>query len=1038
MRAQRLDRPFTGLRLTALLIAVFFLILFQTPPLMSTELPVQIKSGCEDGYPPFLMRDKNGEATGFAIELLDSVLHKMGFKATYASGTWHEQKAKLENREIDVYPMAGRNPEREKIFDFSVPYLTFNGAIIVRKDNSDINELKDLAGKKTALIKSDMAEEYLRIHYPDFNYITAPVFIDAVRLLEEGKCDAIVAPRMIAQLVIAEQQTDTIKIVPRPLEEIRQEFGFAVPEDSKELLAMLNEGLAKVTADGTYRRLHAKWFAGLELPEQRKIIIGGSYDYPPYEFIDKTGQPSGYNVDIVKAVFAAIGVDYEIQLGPWNEMVEKFEKGEIDALQGMLYSLRRDEKFDFSTPHAINTGVIVSRRDRQFKNISMNDLHPLTTAVQNGDILHEFAIENGLKNKELLIVASQEEALTAVNHGKADCALVSRLTALYWIKQKNLVDLEISDIEMISHDYCFAVLNDSKSLLAKVNEGLRMIEDRGVFREIQVKWFGIDSQPRVNLRDTIKYIAIVTLPLIAVLLTFWLWNWSLRHEVSNRTSELKKSEQQFRTLIESAPYAIFVQTDHKFAFINAAGCRLFGCSDPSEIIGRDILSLFDESFHDLLKTRIKLLNYEKQYVPPIEIKAIKLNGDLVTIETSATPIEYNEKNGAMVFARDLTEKIRLEEQLRQAQKMDAIGQLAGGIAHDYNNMLGVILGYAELAMNRTSEDIKTSEYLEEVIKAARKSGEITSQLLIFARKQQISPKPLDVKVAVENSSKMLRRLIGENIELVCSFPDTPCMTMLDPVQFDQIMANLCINARDAINGRGKIEIKLEKLYSIHNSTIPLMPKGKYLKLSVADNGSGISEENLGKIFEPFFTTKEKGKGTGLGLATVYGIVKQNAGFIDVQSQPGQGTVFYIYFPELESNSDEHCEPVINGISHGTGETILVVEDDPSILNLTKKILENIGYKVITEDSPDKAIEIFKSRCNEISLVISDVIMPEMNGNDLIGILKQHRPDLKCMLMTGYSSDILEKNNALPDGIPVMTKPFTISVLAQKVKKILDT
>jgi len=648
-----------------LFIFLLSLIAFQNSPLAAEESLLTLKSACEDGYQPFLFRDSNGNASGFAIELLDAALKTMGYQATYASGTWHELKTKLENREIDVYPMAGRNPEREKIFDFSVPFLTFSGAIVVKKETNDIQELQDLKGKRVALIKSDLAEEYLRLNYPDFEYLTVPMFIDAVKMLEEGKCDAIVGPRLIAQMVLTELQTDSVKIVPGPVEEIKQEFCFTVPEDSKDLLAILNEGLAKVTADGTYRRLHAKWFAGLQLPEQRKIIIGGSHDYPPYEFIDDTGQPAGYNVDVTRAVFSAIGIDCEIQLGPWNEMVKKLENGEVDAIQGMLYSLNRDARFDFSTPHAINTGVIVSRRDRQINNISIETLKTLKTAVQDGDILHEFALESGLDKENLLIVSSQEEALVKVNNGQADCALVARLTALYWIKAKNLSGLAISGIEMISHDYCFAIMEGNKSLLAKINEGLKVIDDQGTFREIQVKWFGIESQPKTAFKDAIRHIAVVALPLLAALIIFWLWNWSLRHQVANRTHELKQSEKQFRELIESAPYAIFVQTDKKFAYINSAGCRMFGCSEPNDIVGQDILSRFDDSAHELIRNRIKLLNEDKQFVPPIEIKAIKLNGEQITVETSATPIEYNEKNGAMVFARDLTERIKLEDQLRQ-------------------------------------------------------------------------------------------------------------------------------------------------------------------------------------------------------------------------------------------------------------------------------------------------------------------------------------------------------------------------------------
>ncbi|MCA1784820.1 MAG: response regulator, partial [Desulfobacteraceae bacterium] len=338
----------------------------------------------------------------------------------------------------------------------------------------------------------------------------------------------------------------------------------------------------------------------------------------------------------------------------------------------------------------------------------------------------------------------------------------------------------------------------------------------------------------------------------------------------------------------------------------------------------------------------------------------------------------------MQIATDITDLKKMESQLNQAQKMESVGRLAGGVAHDFNNMLGVILGHTELALLRTDDKQKLCSDLNEIQKAAKRSADITKQLLAFARKQTISPKQIDLNDTVESMLTMLRRLIGEDIDLVWQPSDHLWPIKMDPSQIDQILANLCVNARDAIAGVGKLTIEtgmktFDPAYCTdHEGFIP----GDFVMLAVSDNGCGMDNETLDNLFEPFFTTKEVGKGTGLGLATVYGIVKQNNGFINVYSEPGQGSSFKIYLPRLVD--DEETDKAVPEKKPATGgtETILLVEDEPMILDITTTMLQMQGYTVLAASSPVEAIDLAKTHADKIHLLMSDVVMPEMNGRDL--------------------------------------------------------
>ncbi|MDO8736988.1 MAG: ATP-binding protein, partial [Thermoleophilia bacterium] len=416
-------------------------------------------------------------------------------------------------------------------------------------------------------------------------------------------------------------------------------------------------------------------------------------------------------------------------------------------------------------------------------------------------------------------------------------------------------------------------------------------------------------------------------------------------------------------------------------------------------------------------------------------------------EITASPLRNADGQiiGGIEAAREVTERHQAEEekeslraQLLQAQKMEAVGRLAGGVAHDFNNVLGVIMGYSELAMREIPSGEPIHGHLEQIVDAARRSSDLTRQLLAFARRQSIDPRVLDLNQIVVSLLSMLQRLIGEDIELVWKPGPNLWAVKMDPSQIDQLLVNLAVNSRDAIEGVGVITVETkiasfdEAYCSDHAGFIP----GDYVMLAVSDDGRGISEEHLDQIFEPFFTTKETGKGTGLGLATVYGIVKQNSGFINVYSEPGQGTTIKIYLPKTHGE-EAHPNIMFEQAVSGGDETVLIVEDDPEILNISRIVLEKAGYQVLSASSPVTALNLAEQHQGVISLLVTDVIMPEMNGKALRDRLVASRPGIKVLFMSGYTADVITHRGVLDPGVMFLQKPFSVNELAAKVREVLD-
>jgi PAS domain S-box-containing protein len=521
----------------------------------------------------------------------------------------------------------------------------------------------------------------------------------------------------------------------------------------------------------------------------------------------------------------------------------------------------------------------------------------------------------------------------------------------------------------------------------------------------------------------------------------------LESEVNRRTEELKHAFIFQQCLIDALSVPVFYKDlEGRYLGCNSSFENFFG-QKRELFVGKSFSEYSLKEFSDISaeKDRALLQNRGIQ----IYESSITDSGGVVhnVILHKATFDNLDGSVGGLIGAiLDITdlkraEKLQknLESQLHHAQKMESIGRLAGGVAHDYNNALSVIIGFTQLVMEKMVPTDPLHSDLDEVLKAARHATDITRQLLAFARKQTITPKVLDLNENVGSMLKMLRRLIGEDITLAWLPGAGVWSVKIDSSQIDQILANLCVNARDAIVGVGKITIETKMVTfdtaycADHHGFIP----GEFVMLAVSDNGCGIDQEILDNIFEPFFTTKSPDKGTGLGLSTVYGIVKQNNGFVDIYSKPDTGTTIKIYLPRHEDNAVGGQRETTEEIPQGCGETILIVEDDPSILNLARRILHGLDYTVLTADRPERAIRLAEEHKGEIDLLVTDVIMPEMNGLELANNLRSLYPTLKCVFMSGYTSSVIANHGVLDQGVHFIQKPFSKKDLSKTVRKILD-
>ncbi len=788
-------------------------------------------------------------------------------------------------------------------------------------------------------------------------------------------------------------------------------------------------------------------------PAQGLTLKAGIYQNQPKVFVDGQGAPQGIFVDILDDIARRENWTIEYVYGTWSENLGRLADGEIDLVPDVSFSPDRARRFVFNRNFVLESWLdVYSRAEKKIG--SIRDLDGKTIAVLDGSVQERYLREEikpvfGI-DFTLLTHPDYPAGIRAVKSGAADAIVATRFFTFSPARDASIVP---SHVIFRPENLFFAFRQDiDPAVVAAVDRRIvSMKNDPGsvYYRSLQ-RW--LDIGPRPIIPPYIKLILAIAAFLLAAV---GLFSFLLRRQVAARTRELREANANLgrahRLLADTQSVAGLGGWEYDVATKRIIWTdevyRIYGVGreQAPDRLSRDLSFYAPASAPAIEQAFLAALERGEPY--DLELAMVRANGERIWVRSTARAVRENGQvkrlNGTIM---DITaskqaeaEKRKLEDQLILAQKMELVGRLAGGVAHDFNNMLSAILGYAELALGRARADEPLRGDLEEILNAARRSAGITRQLLAFSRKESLSPRVLDLNDVVEGMLKLLRRLIGENIDLSWQPARNPWSVRIDPVQIDQILANLCVNARDAIKDVGRIVIETGNVSfdRAYCDTHPDFAPGDYILLAVNDNGCGMDRTTQAKIFEPFFTTKGTGKGSGLGLATVFGIVQQNRGFIHVSSEPAQGTTFKIYLPRYLGPAEPERIRIKGEVPRGRGETILLVEDEPSIRKLARIILGELNYTVLTAASPHEAIRLAGEHDGEIQLLMTDVVMPDLNGRELKERIARSRPGIRCLYMSGYAAGAIAPPGILEEGVHFIQKPFSLKELALRVRAVLD-
>jgi PAS domain S-box-containing protein len=537
--------------MTAVLRLIVATMLIGSHPAFSQAL----RSAAEPDYPPFSIVNPDGAAAGFAVDLLKASVDAMGLDVEFKTAPWDQIKNELADGELDVLPLVGRTPEREELFDFTIPYLTLHGALFVRTDETEIQSLSDLPGKRIVVMKGDNAEEYVRRTALSDQIITTPTFEDAFRMLASGEADAVIAQKLMGVSLLKELGLDSVHVVGKPNEEFKQDFSFAVYKGNSKLLATLNEGLALAIADRTYTDLRRKWMGttAYEATQSRVLVYAGDRAFPPYEFLDEKGRPAGFNIDMARALSREIGLDISFTLLPWSEVRRMAAEGELD-MTSMLYSEQRDRQVNFSVPISLCYMAVFARNDSP-QYIDLEHLKAYRISVQDGDLAHDYLLENGFEN-QLTVTQTPDEALKLLAEGTVDFSLSALAQGQYWIKNNGWKNLRVAEPRLLISEYCFAVPEGRQELVDIINHGLLDLKSSGEYRRIYNQWLApFDSSGNWQKIRRSLLIALIGLALAGLLTAVWIF--LLNRRVRARTSQLHKSEGRFTIATEAGGIGIW-------------------------------------------------------------------------------------------------------------------------------------------------------------------------------------------------------------------------------------------------------------------------------------------------------------------------------------------------------------------------------------------------------------------------------------------------------------------------------------------------
>ena len=769
----------------------------------------------------------------------------------------------------------------------------------------------------------------------------------------------------------------------------------------------------------------------------------------PLTFIEDNGKIKGFFIDILEHIAKKEGWDIEYVPSSWPECLSNLKSGKIDLLGGIAYSESRGRNFDYTFESIItNWGQIYLNKKSEIESII--DLKGKKVAVLQNDIffnnLRKLVDQSGIKCR-FIEAFEYEDVLELVEIGRCEAGLVSQI---YGLQRERDYDIVKSSILLSPQKlYWAAPKGKNQELLYSLDSFLRELKNnqQSIYHQSLANWFGIGVKPTLG-----RWFKWIIISFVALLSLFFTASLVLRVQVKSKTKELlikneelRESEERFRNVYDTAPLA-FVVWDINARVIdwNKKAEALFGWAREEVIDNNFFDFLIPEKDRPRVKDVVNILLKGELQSHSINDNLTK-DGRIITCEWNNSPLHDNDGNiiGAISLGLDITERKQVEEekdklqtQLQQAHKMEAIGTLAGGIAHDFNNIVGIILGNTELAIDDVPEGNPAQLNLKEVRTASLRAKDVVRQLLSFARKTKLEKKPANIIPIIKESLKFLRSSIPTSIEIRQNIAKDVDTILADPTQINQILINLCANSHHSMPDGGVIVITLKNI-ELDEDTSDQCSKlnpGRYVNLAVSDTGHGISQEKIDRIFDPYFTTKEVGKGTGMGLAVVHGIVKGHNGLITVESELGKGTTFSIFFPVVEKEvvvEAETDEELPTG-----SERILFIDDEESLVKIGHQRLEWLGYKVEATISPIEALELFRSQPDQFDLVITDLTMPKMTGDKLVKEILNIRSDIPIILCTGFSEKIDEKKSKAIGASGYLEKPHDKRDLAKMVRKVL--
>ena len=792
------------------------------------------------------------------------------------------------------------------------------------------------------------------------------------------------------------------------------------------------------------------------------VVFGGNSDLPPNEFLDEHGKPQGFNVEVAQVISRMMGLQVRVDLSSWGETRRALDDGRLSATLGMSYSAARAEKYDFSTPYLqLYYTVFVRKKSNPLQN--ERDLDGREVIVHKGAISEEY-IRANFPQARLIVVEHPVDGMRLLASGRHDCFVIGRLQGYYLRQKYGFTSLTALGKPLLETQYCFAVRKGDSALLAKLNEGLKIIKATGQYSELYEKWLGVLEPQPVERGRLLSYGVWAFSLLLALLCGAALWTWSLRKKVAKRTHQLaeelferrhaeealRESESRYRTLVDNIDLGITrIGADFRIKMGNRMMLRRYAPNGEA-LEGRLCYEVFADCAAPCSECpggRAMATGAPSEGV----VERFDLCGRPVMFKLQAFPTmdAAGSPTGFIEVVEDITERRRieverntLEAQMQHAQKLESLGVLAGGIAHDFNNLLMGVLGNADLALGELHKPAEAARRLEDLKRAALRAADLTRQMLAYSGRGKFLIEPLDVNALIEEMVRLLQVSISKRVTLHCELAPGLPPVKGDAAQVRQVIMNLITNASDAIGDKsGVITLstgvrRLDQAYFARTYLQDGLPEGHYVFIDVADTGVGMDQSTIARIFDPFFTTKFTGR--GLGLAAVLGIIRGHHGAIEIQSEPGKGAMFRVFFPCSDESSGASgpapgdASPGAEWVGRGS---ILIVDDEDMVREVAQMMIESFGFTVLTASDGAEGVKIVQAG-EPLDAVLLDLTMPRLSGEETFREIHQLRPHLPVILVSGYNEQEVT-DQFMGRGIAgFIQKPFQLAELRDKLRAVL--